>query len=49
MQWIFGVVIPFSMALINVPFFPRTINIIAFGICLGIGIAGIISNLAVIL
>ena len=34
-------IIPFIMALINVPFFPSPINIVAAIICIGIGFIGL--------
>lgn len=42
MKWI-GCIVPFAMALINVPFFPSMINIVSCCICVGIGIAGTIA------
>ena len=32
-------VIPFLMAFIQIPFFPNMINVMAFGMCVGLGIA----------
>ena len=41
MKWI-GFIVPFAMALVNVPFFPNMVNIAACFLCAGIAIAGLI-------